>query len=133
MIKLKIISIRLLVNKGEWLILQKLNVELNVPIPNDLILIKKVDYEEMENELNDKQLAGVWWNMRDLEKRLEHKNEWIKENILYPSRFRKILDVNNGGFVHYPERKGQPWTFQATKMTEFLERYFSEIFSKKYK
>ncbi|WP_225986212.1 DUF771 domain-containing protein [Psychrobacillus glaciei] len=33
------------------------------------------------------------------------KHEWIKGNILYPSKFKKILDVHNGGFVYYPQVK----------------------------
>ena len=56
--------------------------------------------------------------MKDLEKRVNRKSEWIKENI-YPSKFKKILDVESGGFVFYPETKGQTWSFQASKMTVF--------------
>ncbi len=32
--------------------------------------------------------------------------------------------MKKGGFDYYPESKGQRWTFQATKMSEFLETYF---------
>jgi phage pi2 protein 07 len=73
-------------------------------------------------------LTGVYWNIKDLEKRINKKSDWIKENILYPSRFKKILDIDNGGFVYYPETKGQPWAFQVTKMAEFLEGNFQRIF-----
>ena len=66
--------------------------------------------------------------MKDLEQRLRHKSEWIKENILYPSSFRKILDCENGGFVFYPNTKGQVLTFHAVKMAEFLDKNFSSIF-----
>jgi phage pi2 protein 07 len=67
--------------------------------------------------------------MKNLEKRLNYKNEWIKQNILYPSKFRKILDVKSGGFVYYPKKKGETWSFHAYKMAKFLVEYFCEIFS----
>jgi phage pi2 protein 07 len=80
-------------------------------------------------DLKKNELAGVYWSMRDLEKRINRKVEWIKENVLYPPRLRKILDVENGGFVFYPKAKGQNWSFQANKMCEFLDRNFTQIFS----
>lgn len=105
--------------------MQQLEVSLTIPIPNDSVLIKKVELEELKNN----SLQGVYWNMKDLEQRTGKKHEWIKENILYPSRFRKILDVDSGGFVFYPKSKGQTWTFQANKMAEFLDKHFRQIFS----
>lgn len=104
---------------------QQLEVSLTIPIPNDSILVKRVELEELQN----KSLQGVYWSMKDLELRTGKKREWIKENILYPSRFRKILDVDSGGFVFYPKSKGQTWTFQANKMAEFLDKHFIQIFS----
>jgi phage pi2 protein 07 len=106
--------------------MQKLNVTLSIQIPDDMVLIKKVEYEEMK----DNELKGVYWNMKDLEQKTTRKSEWIKENILYPSRFRKILDAENGGFVFYPKVKGQTWVFQASKMTKFLDVNFTAIFTK---
>lgn len=104
--------------------MQKLNVQLNIPIPDNMILIEKVEYEQ----LLESQLTGVYWNMKDLEDRISKKNVWIKENILYPSHFRKILDTENGGFVYYPKAQGQNWAFQASKMAEFLDKRFGAIF-----
>ncbi len=69
--------------------------------------------------------------MKNLEERRNKKHEWLKEKILYPQRFRKILDVKNGGFVYYPDSKGKTWAFQATKMTEFLDKNFQNIFGDK--
>lgn len=104
--------------------LQQLNVSLTIPVPDDMILIQKVEFEQ----LKENELKGVYWNMKDLEQKTTRKSEWIKENILYPSRFRKILDAENGGFVFYPKVKGQTWVFQASKMAEFLDKHFSKIF-----
>lgn len=103
---------------------QFFNVELSIEIPEDMVLIKKVELEE----LMEQQLVGVYWSMKDLEKRINKKQEWIKENILYPTKFKNILDVNKGGFVYYPKSKGQTWAFQATKMVKFLEDNFHRIY-----
>lgn len=104
---------------------QQLNVTISVPIPEEYVLIKKIELKELQQE----RLTGVYWSMKDLEKRVNKKQEWIKENILYPSRFRKILDSENGGFVYYPKSQGQSWSFQATKMAKFLDDNFHLIFN----
>ena len=105
---------------------QQLSVNLTIPIPSDSILISKVELEELKQA----QFSGVFWSMKDLEKRINRKSEWIKDNILYPSKFRKILDVESGGFVFYPKTKGQTWSFQASEMAKFLDKHFNNIFSK---
>jgi|SRR5699024_171124 len=103
---------------------QQLNVSLNIPVPSDQVLINKVELQELKQQ----SLTGQYWNMKDLEQRTNRKQEWIKENILFPSRFRNKLDSENGGFVFYPQSKGQTWSFQANKMAEFLDKNFSKIF-----
>lgn len=105
--------------------MQHLNVQISIPIPADAVLIGKVEWEELKKQ----ELTGVYWSMQDLEKRINRKSEWIKENILYPSRFRKFLDVENGGFVFYPKSKGQAWSFMAISMAEFLDKRFNQIFT----
>lgn len=103
---------------------QQLEVNLTIQIPEDKILISKVELQE----LKEQQLLGVYWTMKDLEEKTGKKHEWIKENILYPTKFRRMLDVKNGGFVFYPEKRGQTWSFHALKMAEFLDKYFNQIF-----
>lgn len=105
--------------------MQLINVALSIPIPADSVLISKVEWEELKKH----ELIGVYWSMKDLESRLNRKHEWIKENILYPSHFRRILDIKNGGFVYYPEARGESWSFLATKMADFLDEKFAQIFS----
>lgn len=108
--------------------MQQLSVNLTIPIPSDSILISKVELEELKQA----QLSGVYWSMRDLENRINRKSEWIKGNILYPLKFRKILDVDLGGFVFYPKSKGQTWSFKASDMAKFLDKHFHDIFSNKH-
>lgn len=105
---------------------QQLNVTLLIPIPEDMILIKKVEYEELKAQ----SLPGQYWTMKDLEKHIGKEWRWIKDNILYPSEFRKILDVQNGGFVYYPKGRGKSWIFLASKMSRFLEDNFHTIFTR---
>lgn len=105
---------------------QKIKVELEIKIPDEYVLITKENYEELKNA----ELFGVYWTMQDLEKRIGKKQVWIKENILYPPKFKKQLDVQQGGFVYYPAIKGEKWAFHATKMAQFLENNFYSIFNR---
>ncbi len=104
--------------------MQQLEVKLSIPIPGDSVLISKVELEELKRE----QLTGVYWNMKDLQQRINKSDRWIKENILYPTRFKRILDSENGGYVYYPKNQGQTWSFHARKMAEFLDKNFNKIF-----
>ena len=105
-------------------IMQQLSVNLTITLPEDSVLITKVEYEELNNE----KLNGVYWSMSDLENKVGKKSEWIKDKILYPPYFRKTLDIANGGFVYYPKVKGETWTFHAKKMAAFLDDNFYLIF-----
>ncbi|WP_193065502.1 DUF771 domain-containing protein [Oceanobacillus oncorhynchi] len=104
--------------------MQQINVNLSIPVPTDKVLINKVELEDLKR----KSLKGVYWNMKELELRTGKKNQWLKENLLYPSQFREVLDSKNGGFVYYPQAQGESWTFQANQMADFLENNFKEIF-----
>jgi phage pi2 protein 07 len=105
--------------------MQQLSCNVTIPIPSDSVLISKAELKQ----LKDHELTGLYWNMKDLEKKVNRKNEWIKENILYPHKFREILDVDSGGFVYYPKSKGQTWSFHAKQMADFLDKNFQRIFT----
>ena len=107
--------------------MQKLQVNLTIPIPNDYVLISKVEFEDLQQE----RLNGVYWTMKDLEQRTNKKQEWLKDNVLYQPFFKAKLDVDNGGFVYYPKKSGEKWSFQASKMAKFLEENFYLIFGNK--
>nr|WP_066159929.1 DUF771 domain-containing protein [Halalkalibacter krulwichiae] len=104
---------------------QELSVSLNIPVPPDTVIISKTELEELQKL----KLFGVYWAMNDLEKKVNRKSDWIKENILYRTKFKEILDSENGGFVFYPKPKGQTWSFHASKMAKFLDENFQRIFS----
>lgn len=104
---------------------QNLKIKLEVKIPNEYVLITKVEYVELQKD----QLVGRYWTMQDLENRIGKKQVWIKENILYQPKFKKQLDVLQGGFVYYPKAKGEKWSFHAAKMAKFLDDNFYGIFN----
>ncbi|MED4830699.1 DUF771 domain-containing protein [Geobacillus stearothermophilus] len=75
--------------------------------------------------------SKVWWSMQDLKEHTGYSEDWLKEHILLHPRYKPMLDIENGGFVYYPERKGERWCFIASKMEEFLQKHFRDIFLKK--
>lgn len=104
---------------------QTISANIILDIPADRILVKKVDYEA----LKDESLIGVYWNIKDVSKRINHSSEWIKENILYVTKFKRMLDSEAGGCVFYPKAQGQPWQFEAISFSKFLKENFSNIFN----
>ncbi len=103
---------------------QRLNTVVSIVVPEEYVLITNVEYELLQQN----ELLGRYWTMKDLEERVGKKQEWIKENILYPPKFKKNLDVSQGGFVYYPKTKGEKWSFLASRMSRFLEDNFYSIF-----
>lgn len=96
--------------------MQQLLVEIAVPVPADYVLVSKVQYDE----LKEQSLSGEYWTMQDLEKKVKKKREWIQDKILYPAKFRKELDSDNGGFVYYPKSKSNNGLLQQWKCPSFL-------------
>ena len=104
--------------------MQQLEVNLSIPIPEDSVLISKVQLEEYKRN----ELAGVYWNMKELERRTNRGQIWLKENILFVPKFKRELDSLRGGCVYYPQARGQNWSFHAPRMVEFLDMNFHKIF-----
>lgn len=101
--------------------LQQLKTEIIFKIPSHLVLVEKVEYDQLKYE----QLSGKWWTLTDLENATKRKRLWLQDNILYVPKFKKELEQ----FVHYPQYRGDNWLFQATKMAKFLEDNFYKIFN----
>lgn len=101
--------------------MQQLRAEVTLKIPADLVLVSKIEYEELKKQ----DLHGKYWTLTDLENATKRKRLWLQENILYVPKFKKELEK----FVHYPNGKGDNWLFQATQMSKFLEDNFYKIFN----
>ncbi|MGE6515164.1 DUF771 domain-containing protein [Lysinibacillus sphaericus] len=100
--------------------MQQLQLNLTVQVPDDHVLVKKVEYDELQNE----RLSGRNWTMEDLEKRTARKQLWLRTNVLYVPRFKKELEK----FVHYPSSQGDKWSFHAVRMAKFIDDNYYLIF-----
>ncbi|MGX7395419.1 DUF771 domain-containing protein [Carnobacterium mobile] len=100
--------------------MQQLEAIVKVVIPEEMILVKKVEYEELQN---DKKTG--WGNLQWLLKETEIKSpQTIKEKVLYP--FRQELE----DFVYYPD-EGQNWKFNKKPMVKWLEENFKRVWNRK--
>lgn len=75
-------------------------------------------------------MKKIWWSMKDLEQVTGYSDDWLKDKILLRPEYKKILDLESGGFVYYPERSGEKWLFLAKQMEDFLEKHFMTIFER---
>lgn len=100
--------------------MQHLQINLTVQVPDDHVLVKKVQFEELQRE----KLSGRYWTMEELEERTARKQLWLRTNLLYVPRFKKELEK----FVHYPNSQGDKWSFHAIRMAKFLDDNFCLIF-----
>ena len=101
--------------------MQKINVE--ITIPENLVLISKIEYEQLQNDSD----IGRWWTLQDVLDRTNRSRDWLKNNILFHPRYKKIIDVKNGGFVKFPNGGRDTYLFLPSKTKEFLEDNFSEL------
>jgi|SRR5699024_5472688 len=95
----------------------------NIHIPEHMVKIKSIIVEPQPSHQKTE-----WMIMDDLKQKTNYSRDWLEKYVLNEPYFKKILDVNNGGFVHYPKTKGDQWKFEKNKMINFLDEYFSEIF-----
>ncbi|MDY5635322.1 MAG: DUF771 domain-containing protein [Streptococcus orisratti] len=102
---------------------QYFNVE--VPIPNDLVIIHKEEYVELLNQSEE----GVWWTIDDVEKLLGMKRTKLVNDILLKPEIKKEIDIelSPSGFVVYPKTKGSPYRFLASKTRKYFEKNFGTI------
>ncbi len=98
---------------------QVLNVTATIPvaIPEDKILIDKVEYQELKN----KDFDG-WVGMATFIEKSNRSRTTIKKVLTRPELI-KSLSVENGGWVFYPSDAGK-WSFHYKEMMEFINNEF---------
>lgn len=101
--------------------IQKINAE--ITIPSDLILISKIEYEELQDNAD----IGRWWTLKDVLSRINRERDWFKQNVLFNPKYKKRIDVKNGGFVKYPIGGRDSYLFLPSRTKDFLEENFSEL------
>ncbi|ARD98116.1 DUF771 domain-containing protein [Lactococcus lactis] len=95
---------------------------ISVLIPEDKILVDKVEYQE----LKEKDFDG-WVGMDVFIKKSNRSRTTIK-NLLNRPEMVKKLSIENGGWVFYPADAGK-WSFHYKEMMDFINKEFYQKFS----
>lgn len=96
--------------------MQQLESKIVITIPEDLILVKKVDYLQLQ-EKNEDVVGNMKWLMKETDIK---SPKTIKEQLLYP--FRDELE----SFVSYPAN-GEHWKFNKAPMRRWLKDNFKRV------
>lgn len=99
---------------------QKINVSLEISVPSDMILIKKSEFEDLDGQDD----YGKWVNMAEFVVRSTRSAPWIRKHVLENVLIMDGLRVENGGWVHYPNNRGDHYSFRLSGMKDFLENDF---------
>lgn len=68
-----------------------------------------------------------WVGMKEFVKQSNRSSTKISQ-ILYKPSIRKRFDVDNGGWIYYPNGTGDNWSFRFKPMMEFIdERFYKEV------
>lgn len=102
---------------------QLIRTEMVIEVPKEYVMILKTDYEELLKS-DDR---GRWMSLKEVVSRINRSSKWFCEQVLEDPKYRKKLDVKNGGFVHYPKGGGDAYSFLRSEMILFLETYFVDI------
>lgn len=105
---------------------QTIEASISVPVPKGYVLVK----ESRLVELEENELKGYWWGIKDVLARINRGRNWFTENVLESPKWRKVIDIENGGFVYYPQTPGDKFSFLPTRTIDFLEENFNEILKK---
>ena len=96
---------------------------ISVLIPEDKILINKIEYQELKKNDFD------GWVGMDVFTEKSNRSVPTISKVLRKVDVRKRADVNNGGWVYYPNGKGDNWSFKFREMMEFINKEFYQKFS----
>ena len=103
-------------------------LEAKIPIPDDYVIITKIEYEELK-KIDD---IGRWMSLQEVLERINRGYEWFVSKVLKNPRYRKIIDIekNDNGFVYYPGDGRDTYLFLRSKTLIFLEENFNKILKK---
>lgn len=99
---------------------QILEVKATIPIliPEDMILINKIEYQELKQQDFD------GWVGMDVFTEKSNRSVPTISKVLRKPDLRKRISVENGGWVYYPNGKGDNWSFHYKEMMEFINNEF---------
>lgn len=98
-------------------------LEAKIPIPDDYVIITKIEYEELRKEDS----IGDTLTLGEVADRLNRSKKWVVDEVLRNPKFKRHLDIRSGGFVHYEQGGGDKYIFLKSKTLEFLENNFADI------
>lgn len=98
--------------------IQELKTNITIQIPENYVLVKKVEYEELNAMANNTYADGMSWLIEQTGIKSPGQ---LKEKILYP--YRSELE----DFISYPERTGEVWRFNTMPMKKWLQENFKKV------
>lgn len=69
-------------------------------------------------------MTKTWWTMEDLVNETGRSRPWVVKNILEIPKYKSIIQE----FGHYPATNNDHYAFIGSKMKQFLEERFQEIY-----
>lgn len=100
--------------------MQKIKFNGEIIIPDDMVIISKAEVLELEKN----HFKGKYLTMKDFISRTNRSSAWIKGEILNNPTLIKKINIENGGFVHYPNTQSDRWLFRASGPIDFIEYEF---------
>ncbi|MDT2416096.1 DUF771 domain-containing protein [Enterococcus avium] len=100
-------------------------LEARIPVPEDCVIISKVEYEELKKADS----VGQWMTLQEVLERTTRKYDWFVSKVLKNPKYRNKIDIekNPDGFVYYPGEGNDKYVFLRSKTLGFLEENFSSI------
>lgn len=98
-------------------------IKATIEIPKDMILITKIEYETLIDSDPLGKIRDLNWFCSLVGK----DSRWVKPRILENPRFKRKINAENGGFVHYPKFNGDRYQFLEKQAREFIDKNFGLI------
>lgn len=101
---------------------QQVRLNAIIEIPENYVLIEKVEFEEIKQQAEPEWVSGLKWLATQSG---ITSPQQLKEKILYP--FRDELE----DFVSYPNNTGEVWRFNSYYMKKWLRENFTKVMYRK--
>ena len=95
-------------------------------MPEDLMVVNRKEFEKFQNKKIDEPVRG---DKKWLKDKLDIHGEDKFNEIL--DTFRDELDMDEGGMIHYPARKGDPLAVIKKPFSEWLENNANRVYGGK--
>lgn len=97
--------------------IQELKTKITIQIPDEYVLIEKLELEELKQKSEPEWVAGLEW----LKNQTGMGADTLKEKVLYPHEQELIK------FVDYPKEGQRLWRFNTYEMKRWLRNNFERV------